>query len=64
MRNWFKRKKSPLKNQKGQSTTEYVLILFVVLLIAVQAKKKLLDIYSNAAQGVSDQSDDFFKDTQ
>lgn len=46
--------KNFLKDESGQTTTEYILILAVIVTIFMQFRKKLLAILNKLFQGLDD----------
>jgi pilus assembly protein Flp/PilA len=43
-----------MRDEEGQSTTEYILILAVVVMIALKFKKQIGDVITNATDKIND----------
>ncbi len=50
-----------LKNRSGQSTTEYILILAIVVMIASKMKGQLQSTFNKAATNMDSAVEDAFK---
>ncbi len=53
-----------LKSRAGQSTTEYILILAIVVMIASKLRKSLVDSTGKIMGNFDQQSEKFFTDGQ
>lgn len=48
-----------LKNKQGQSTTEYVLILAIVVMLASKMKTKMAEIFTTSTKTINTSFDEF-----
>jgi hypothetical protein len=51
-----------LKDRKGQSTTEYILILAIVVMIASKLRKSLTSSSDTIMQNFDNKAQDFFRE--
>lgn len=57
----FRKFQRALKNRKGQSTTEYILILAVVVMIALKFKDKIGGVISGATDNINQDINKIFQ---
>jgi Flp pilus assembly pilin Flp len=58
--NWLTRLKNFWNDEDGQSTTEYILILAVVVMVAVKVKEKILKATDQAGKSLDGEIQEFF----
>lgn len=62
IKNWANRFKSFIADEQGQSTTEYILILAVVVMIAMKFKEKFQRTMENATNKLNDNMNNMLSD--
>ena len=62
MRNWRSKLRKVIRDRRGQSTTEYILILAVVVMVALRFKSAFQTRLEGAVNDLGQKIDDGVKD--